>query len=137
MTELTKQKWTLSQFKSWLEGVEEMQGDEWSPNFEQWKKIRAKIVQLEENFDTSSLIRKIVNETVSLQISPRGYGSVSGPAQGPIIPGSLTGSNLDVPDIPVVASVPKMTTMMPGQPTEVIKTPNIDTSRQGYTTPFA
>lgn len=36
-------KITLSEFKAWLEGIEELQPDDWSPTQEQWKKIRNKI----------------------------------------------------------------------------------------------
>ena len=36
-------KTTLENFRSWLEGVEEMQGDDWVPTMEHWKKIRDKI----------------------------------------------------------------------------------------------
>lgn len=35
-------------FKSWLQGVEDMQDVDWFPNLDQWKKIRQKIQQLEE-----------------------------------------------------------------------------------------
>lgn len=34
---------TVVELKSWLEGVEDMQGPAWVPNKEQWKKIRNKI----------------------------------------------------------------------------------------------
>lgn len=33
----------IDTFKAWLSGVEDMQGDDWTPSAEQWKKIRAKI----------------------------------------------------------------------------------------------
>ena len=34
---------TLSEFRAWLQGVEELQAKGWSPNAEQWKLIRDKI----------------------------------------------------------------------------------------------
>lgn len=34
-------------FKSWLQGVEDMQGADWCPSLEQWRKIRQKIEMLE------------------------------------------------------------------------------------------
>ena len=43
-----KKKTYLTEFKAWLEGVEEMQDDDWVHNPEQWKKIRGKIESLEE-----------------------------------------------------------------------------------------
>lgn len=36
----------IDTFKAWLSGVEDMQGDDWTPSAEQWKKIRSKINQL-------------------------------------------------------------------------------------------
>lgn len=39
---------TVSEFKQWLSGVEDMQPAGWVPNEEQWKKIRAKIACLSE-----------------------------------------------------------------------------------------
>lgn len=40
---------TVSEFKQWLSGVEDMQPTGWVPNEEQWKKIRAKIASLSED----------------------------------------------------------------------------------------
>lgn len=40
---ITKKKRTLSEFRAWLEGVEELQGDDWCPDADQWKLIRAAI----------------------------------------------------------------------------------------------
>lgn len=34
---------TLDQFRSWLQGVEDMQTEDWAPNADQWKVIREKI----------------------------------------------------------------------------------------------
>ena len=39
---------TLNEFRSWLEGVEELQADEWAPTKEQWKLIRVKIDSIKE-----------------------------------------------------------------------------------------
>ena len=39
---------SLEMFKAWLSGVEEMQGPDWTPSPEQWKKIRDKIENIEE-----------------------------------------------------------------------------------------
>ena len=34
---------SFSEFQAWLEGVEEMQPDDWAPSLEQWRRIRSKI----------------------------------------------------------------------------------------------
>ncbi len=36
-------KYTLAEFKAWLEGIEEIQAADWHPNLDQWKMIREKI----------------------------------------------------------------------------------------------
>jgi hypothetical protein len=43
-----KKEISMSQFKSWLEGVEEMQEDGWHPSATQWKTIRAKFDMITE-----------------------------------------------------------------------------------------
>lgn len=39
---------TIQEFRAWLSGVEDMQGDNWHPTAEQWAKIRNKIDLLME-----------------------------------------------------------------------------------------
>lgn len=36
-------KYTLNEFKAWLEGIEEIQPDDWCPDLPQWRMIREKI----------------------------------------------------------------------------------------------
>lgn len=40
---------TLALFKAWLSGIEEMQGEDWTPNATQWKRIKDKLMLIEEN----------------------------------------------------------------------------------------
>jgi hypothetical protein len=40
---------TIKEFKAWMKGVEDMHGENWSPNKNQWKKIREKLEQLDED----------------------------------------------------------------------------------------
>ena len=40
---------TVKEFKMWLQGVEEMQDEDWSPTYTQWVKIREKIDILSED----------------------------------------------------------------------------------------
>lgn len=39
---------SLALFKAWLSGIEEMQGEDWTPNAEQWKRIKEKLMAIEE-----------------------------------------------------------------------------------------
>jgi hypothetical protein len=43
-------KITISEFKSWLEGITDLQGDDWSPDAKQWVKIKTKLFSI-EGFD--------------------------------------------------------------------------------------
>lgn len=38
----------ISEFKAWLEGAEELQPEDWVPSESQWKRIRAKIDEIDE-----------------------------------------------------------------------------------------
>lgn len=39
---------SLALFKAWLAGIEEMQGEDWYPNAEQWRRIKEKLMSVEE-----------------------------------------------------------------------------------------
>jgi len=43
-------KITISEFKAWLEGITDLQGDDWSPDPKQWLKIKTKLFSI-EGFD--------------------------------------------------------------------------------------
>lgn len=46
----------VSEFKSWMSGVEDMQADGWVPNKQQWDRIRSKIALLSD--ETVEVIRQ-------------------------------------------------------------------------------
>lgn len=48
MAKVKKTKISLAEFKAWLEGVEDLQEDDWSPSKVQWEKIRQKIESIDE-----------------------------------------------------------------------------------------
>jgi hypothetical protein len=52
---------TLSEFKAWLAGVEELQPEDWAPNKEQWALIRNKINNIAEEavVDIDTIIETI------------------------------------------------------------------------------
>jgi len=62
-------KQTLSEFRAWLAGVEELQPENWAPDATQWKLIREKIESITEpktNADTEmlhKLIEKMSDDT--------------------------------------------------------------------------
>lgn len=47
MAKKKTKKISLIEFKAWLDGIEEMQPEGWSPNAEQWKTIRNKFDLIE------------------------------------------------------------------------------------------
>lgn len=109
---------TVKEFKMWLQGVEEMQPDGWSPDQRQWAKIRAKI--------------DIITEAESIEPVPAKYATpYIAPRFGPDAAPSNAGAQ------PVTA--PVMPRALPVQPTQLagpfasgdgqtpVKTPNIDT----------
>lgn len=46
----SKNEISVSEFKSWISGIEDMQEDDWVPNKAQWIKIKAKIELLTDDY---------------------------------------------------------------------------------------
>ena len=60
MTDKKTKTITLENFRSWLEGVEEMQEEDWVPSAAQWKTIRKKIDSIEKQLEElRQIIRKL------------------------------------------------------------------------------
>lgn len=86
----------IDTFKAWLSGVEDMQGDDWTPSAEQWKKIRSKInlLTVTEYEDPKPYPQQPIYR------QPQFPGQIGGPTmpipvQGPIA--YQQGSALDAP----------------------------------------
>lgn len=119
---------TVKEFRMWLEGVIEMQDEDWVPDARQWKRILGKIYDIadvpsqHQNFTPSPMLDYPVsyrNETipavqapVSYQMAPSGLNATAPRATN--LNGPFAGDNGQVP----------------------VRTPNIDTTT-GYDTPFA
>lgn len=106
---------SLALFKAWLSGIEEMQGEDWTPDAAQWQRIKAKLFEIEE-------APPFVPEA-----APR-YGSL--PAYAPQMPPQQMHSGFDVA---VGGPAPRLPA--PPQPyhhNPSTKTPDID-STTGYT----
>jgi hypothetical protein len=108
---------SLVEFRAWLEGVEEMQGDDWVPTEEQWTRIREKIDSIEI---TPAATTAIHNTTAynppPAPVYPPGPSAFDGRPAPPAI-------NLNA-DAPIAAGQPR------------VKTPNIDTSMGDYKSAF-
>ena len=116
---------TIAEFRYWLEGVEEMQSDEWSPDKRQWDRIREKLnsiantvatpapTSIQNNNPNVPMHRepdRLIDRPV--QHAPSGMGRVTAPP-----PSGVLFGNSDNPAFPV-------------------KTPNVDSSNGGYEPAF-
>lgn len=124
-----KKKITYSQFLSWLEGVEDMQESEWSPDATQWKRIRDKL---------DSVIPDEVEIEVVSNVRPNFIPSMNNNAG--VMPGLPTRSTLeDTPRPPVKNNnLPSAMQTSGAQHGELPKTitPNVDTSDGKYDSPL-
>ena len=87
----TIKKKTYKEFMAWLEGVECMQEDDWTPNDAQWKTIREMLAHLQPEVKT---VEKTVEVNTPVA-APAGY-------RGPIAePGQPVAQLVDVNNAPV------------------------------------
>jgi hypothetical protein len=78
-------KQTLNEFRAWLNGVEELQPEDWAPDAAQWKLIREKINNISEPKDTTvdtATLTKLIEE-LSAPAVPARPGA---PLQHPVNP---------------------------------------------------
>ena len=123
-TRKRKQKLTLSEFRAWLQGVEELQSDEWCPNLEQWRLIRDKI--------NGIVTEKVVVETTPVvnrphYQQPTNVNPAALPAPAPAVGG------VPVADVAMSSAASEM--LNPGG--AAAKTPDIDTSDGNVNSSFA
>lgn len=132
-TRKRKQKQTLKEFRAWLQGVEELQPENWSPNSDQWKLIRDKIdgIVVEKQ-----IVEKIINNSVTTSPQPALRALPAAPAVG--VPAGM------VPPPPAsgvppadVQMTPAARQMLNPSASEKAKTPDMDTSDGNVSSPFA
>jgi hypothetical protein len=123
-----KEKSTLSvrEFRMWLQGVEEMQGDDWSPSPLQWAKIRNKIDNIQD-LPTPALPPTVFPQ--HRQIEPAIFTAPQQPQQAmvPVMPAGPSSLS-----IPPQRQMPNPLLAVGGN----VKTPDIDTSAKGYESGF-
>ncbi len=117
---------TLSEFKSWLDGIEEMQGDDWSPNAEQWAVIREALYLI------TSEDRTMPSSVNGLPVAYQaGNGAVNAPQIVRQVP---------VPTSSLLETVPPprrgAASVAPVAQDGKVKTPDIDTSGGRYESGF-
>lgn len=132
------EKITLDTFRAWLQGVEEMQEDGWTPSESQWKKIREKIDMIENNTVVQTQPTRVeptYSPRISQNDSEHALHGAANHHDDLFIP---TESSMQVrPRVeptPLPPTVAQLTASFdPGAP--AVKTPNIDSSN-GYVSPF-
>jgi hypothetical protein len=130
-----KNKISLEEFRAWLQGVEEMQEDDWAPNMTQWKKIREKIDEIsstQPQFATLPVHQPMTQGIIRHQPQP---GVLMQDNEGGVIPGP------SVLDTAVQTAPAEKIELNPDAPIargqEQVKTPNIDTTDGEYKSAFA
>lgn len=120
-----KQKQTLKEFRAWLQGVEELQPDNWSPNQPQWKLIRERIDGIIEEKIVEKVVKKeAVPEAPIYRNSPSVYDA---PQQPSSIPAGAINAEM----------TPAAKKMLSPGPGEKAKTPHIDASAGPVDSSFA
>lgn len=70
----------IETFKAWLSGVEDMQGADWTPSPEQWKKIRAKIDQITVPEEEVVVAQQPIYQQPGFGAFPPGVRAIASPA---------------------------------------------------------
>lgn len=107
---------TLQEFQAWLEGVEELQAKDWSPDATQWKLIRNKIKNI------IAPVPVVAEAPIRIPVAP---ALAPGLPLAPVEPGSI-------PDFEITEPTEAAAKMLaPSTPAVPAKTPNIEPGADG------
>lgn len=136
-TKRNTKKTSFKEFQAWLEGVKDMQGDDWTPSAEQWKRIQDKIAAVEVKLDFAdepaprpALAMPTGPQPRAPQTTihfPPAPGSI--PDDIEIVPSSVS-ENTPIPTAPINAPVAV-------DPKVPVKTPDVDSSNGNYKSAFS
>jgi len=129
-----KQKQTLKEFRAWLEGVEELQPDNWAPNREQWARIRARIDGIKEEpvaktTPAPTPAANITNQPAPAPVIQPFYQQPPASLMAPAPASSIPAGEIEIS--------PAARQMLDPGPGGKAKTPDIDTSDGNVESPFA
>lgn len=111
---------SLSEFKAWLDGVEEMQPKDWAPNRAQWSTIRKKI---------DMIVESEISGTDAVQPAPQQMQHTPQPAPHQY--------QTSLSQNPSATIAPKPNSLQPaGNQPGSLKTPDIDTTSGNYESSF-
>ena len=143
----SKKEYTLTEFKAWLEGIEEMQPANWAPTEAQWKTIREKLMNIVEEVVEVEVPAAVQPQQV---VRPAGPPMVrqappTAPAPAPI---PMNPPPTALPESSALPAQPEMTpaaaaALQGNLPSEMVpdaagktRTSNIDTSDGNYESSF-
>lgn len=138
-------KITIGEFKSWLQGIKDMLGEDWTPNPEQWKRICEKIEKLKDA-PASAGEASVKPPLTFSNGAPVGYQPPA-PARGPVTPAgpSSLATGPTIPQMPQMVHSPGGMPVLKGPIATgavgsnigmPVKTPSIDTSGGKYDSAF-
>lgn len=135
---------TLSEFKAWLEGIEELQPEGWHPDADQWELVRNKMLSIIEPDYDGYYEAPAPQQNFNSQPAER-YQQPAVQEMPQIIPGPPPMSSALPTDVQPaqISMTPAARAAMSGKPLPgtpgpdgKVRTPNIDTSNGHYTTSF-
>ena len=107
-------KQTLNEFRAWLNGVEELQPEDWAPDAAQWKLIREKINNISEPRDSS-----VDTATLTKLIESLGTASPRPNASPNPYPGPYAGGHPPNPQAAGIPPPPPPPAGVPAGPVEI------------------
>lgn len=134
-----RKKVTLSEFRAWLQGVEELHPDNWHPDESQWALIREKIESIKEEVapPTEPLQQAVVQApTGTFQHPPSSFVAQPPVGQPPFMPAAQPPVAEMTPAAKAALAGKLPSEMVPG-PDGKVKTPNLDTGDGNYDSSFA
>lgn len=140
----SKKEYTLTEFKAWLEGIEEMQPTNWAPDQNQWATIREKLMNIvEEVVEVEApsapnvpMPAGPIPRAQPSQMPPAGMQPPPGPPPNIPMTSALDSANVEM--TPAAAAALKgnlPTNMVPG-PDGKLKTPDMDTTDGNFNSTF-
>ncbi len=131
---------TVSEFKSWLQGIRDMLGQDWVPTAEQWKRICEKIDMLKDTPQQAVQPAVTYSRPITMEMSQPPISTPNALPARPAGPSSLAAPPM-MPQLPQMVSSPGGMPVLKGpftadNPASPVKTPTIDTSNGKYDSSF-
>lgn len=133
-----KKKISLTEFRAWLEGVEELQPDDWGPDTSQWQLIREKIDCIIADAPVQQVAATVATAAAQPMRMQPGFQQAGiappPPVPAPVLPLDANGQPVQIP----LAGNPAPPTnpLLASQGKAAIKTPDMDSSDGSFKSTF-